>query len=600
MIPSLLKRALKMIIPRRFWPVLARLRRFRSPAAHQALQLVHEGNQYLTSGNHRRALKSYLAACKKDRDTRWISGRSLLDYVTEKQLDTESHFDLLRSVWTDPDYVVPHLEKALVLRAFQGDPDRLEKEFEKIPARRLSYEPLEALGSEALGIGRNKLALKAYRQALDRQPNNLSLIEQIGVTEFLTGLYPEAEETFARADHQKRLERERLGVDKSPYVVLDRTWLLAIGHVAFLDTYIKGCKLGWTSQKKSLLVYDGHKPPAGFPLFQFFSKHLEIVGTEKPIHEKIDDILSADVVSADDDVIRERQRISLSRSFWCGPDGGGRIRWYGPWGAAVERAWKQQGNPALFGLSDEERKLFRRRMAETFGLPEDVWFVLLHVREPGFHAQWHTHHAGTRNAEIAAYNDVIDFVLSKGGWVVRGGDSSMSPLPPRERVVDYATSAQKHPEIDIYLCAECAYFVGTNSGFSVVPPVFGRRCGLTNWSPIAIPNWYPDDIYVPKLVRKVSEDRHLSFKEMYASFAGWSQFARDFRNSDFVIEDNSPEDLRELTEELHDEVFGTAPAPGPEDQELLRRFNEIVTANGGYVGSRMGYRFLRKYQHLLD
>src|SRR5262249_29541331 len=159
---------------------------------------------------------------------------------------------------------------------------------------------------------------------------------------------------------------------------------------------------------------------------------------------------------------------------WYGPDGDGRIRWYAPWGAAVETAWKEHGKPALFSLSDEERKLFRQRMAQAYGLPEDAWFVLVHVREPGFHAHWHAHHAGHRNAEIKAYSEVFDFVLSKGGWVIRGGDSSMRPLTPRERVIDYAASTQKHPAIDIYLCAECAYFIGTNSGFSLIPPVFGK------------------------------------------------------------------------------------------------------------------------------
>src|SRR5690349_19128811 len=113
MISSLLKRALKMIIPRRYLPVVARLRHFRSPSALKALMRVHEGNLCLASGDHHRALESYRAACKKDRDTRWVTGGSLLGYVTEKQLDTESHFNLLRSMWADRDYVVPDLEKAL-------------------------------------------------------------------------------------------------------------------------------------------------------------------------------------------------------------------------------------------------------------------------------------------------------------------------------------------------------------------------------------------------------------------------------------------------------------------------------------------------------
>jgi putative glycosyltransferase (TIGR04372 family) len=600
---KLLRHALRSVgnsVTSRLLPPLARLHYGSSLEAYQPFHLVHVGNQYLFLGKHDRAIEFFLAACKKNPETRWTSGQHLVNYVTTRQLDDDSHFHLLREVTSAPDFVVPDLEAALLRGALKRDPDRLEEEFKSIPAGRPSRQALEALGSDVLAIGRNKFALALYRRALGQRPDNPVLLEQIGVTEFLTGLYQEAEATFAFVDYQKFLERRHGAACEAQYAVLDHTWLLAIGHVAFLDTYIKACKLGWYSEKKSVLVYDQRSPPAGWPLLKFFSKHLDIIGTERPLHEKLDEIIAPSPTPAESDATRERRRTAVSRSFWYGPDGDGRIRWYAPWGAAVETAWKERGNRALFSLSDEERKLFRQRMAQAYGLPEDAWFVLVHVREPGFHAHWHAHHAGTRNAEIKAYSEVFDFVLSKGGWVVRGGDSSMRPLTPRERVIDYAASTQKHPAIDIYLCAECAYFIGTNSGFSLIPPIFGKRCGLTNWSPIAIPNWYLDDVYIPKLVRKTSEGRYLSFKEMYTSFAGWSQFARDFANTDFVIEDNSPEDLRELAEELHDETFGASAAPTREDQDRLRHFNKIVTTHGGYVGSRMGYRFMKKYGHLLD
>ena len=238
-------------------------------------------------------------------------------------------------------------------------------------------------------------------------------------------------------------------------------------------------------------------------------------------------------------------------------------------------------------------------MQEIYGLPMDAWFVVLHVREPGYHAAWHKHHPGTRNAEISTYESVIDFVLSKGGWVVRGGDPTMTKIPVRERVIDYATSARRSPEIDILLCAECTYFIGTNSGFSVVPPVFGKRCALTNWSPIGIPNWYLDDIYIPKLVRRTQDKRVLTFTEMYSSIAGWSQFERDFKKTRFTIEDNDPEDLLATVQELHAEIFDEPVEVRPEDTARLQRFTEIALANGGYVGSRMSYRFLEKYEHLL-
>jgi putative glycosyltransferase (TIGR04372 family) len=468
------------------------------------------------------------------------------------------------------------------------------------PDHAMEFSVLVSAGSDALAVGQNRFALKAYRKALQLRPDDLLLRQQLGITEFLTGLYSEAEATFASVNQQREAERSRWNVSESPCLVLDRTWLAAIGHVAFLDTHIKAAKLGWMPAKTSLLVYDPLNPPAGWPLFEFFSPHLDIVPSTIGIDEKVEEILGAESLTPVSPAVKTRRRVALSQPFWYGRTGDGSIRWYAPFGAAVEAAWKAAGHSALFSLTDAHRKSFRKGMAQIYGLPEDAWYVLLHVREPGFHSRWHKYHAGTRNADIRSYDQVIDFVVANGGWVVRGGDPSMTPIAPRARVIDYATDPRRSPETDIYLCAECAYFVGTNSGFSVIPPIFGKRCALTNWSPLGIPNWYLDDIYIPKLVRKVSENRHLSFAEMYGSFAGWSQFARDFEDSDFVIEDNSPEDLREAVEELHAEVFGLLLAsPSPDDQERLRKFNEVSLRNGGYVGSRMGYRFLKKYSQLL-
>lgn len=582
-------------------PFVARFYFGRRPLENHAPgHLVAVGGQYLLIGNVDRAFKLFLAAIDQNPDMRVQAASYVLEYLRRHRLDDERYFDVLRRVGRAKNFAVVNLDVELLRGGLGRDPERLGREIDAMPPRRPERDALIALGSDALAIARHQLALQSYERALDQASNDPQLLEQIGITKFLAGRYVDSETAFAAADYLKHLERDHLGGDAAPVAVLDHSWLLAIGHVAFLDTYIKACRLGWFPEKKSVLVYDKNNLPAGWPLFKFFSEHLEIVGTDKPVNDKIEEFISSSIVLRKIDGPAHRTRVALSRSFWYGPDRDQNIRWYGPWGAAVEREWKDRGNKALFSLSGSEQKMFRQRVERIYGLPKDAWYVLLHVREPGFHASWHAHHAGTRNAEISAYDEVIDFVLSKGGWVVRGGDPSMTRLQPRERVIDYATNSQRHPALDIYLCAECAYFIGTNSGFSVLPPVFGKRCGLTNWSPIAIPNWYPDDLYIPKLVRKISENRYLSFEEMYGSFAGWSQFVRDFSNSDYAIEDNSAEDLREVTEELHNEVFGLANISAAEDDPQLHRFNAIAVAHGSYVGSRMGRRFLKKYAHLID
>lgn len=473
-----------------------------------------------------------------------------------------------------------------------------------VRARLLTYAwlgrgALVTMGHAALARGRHDLALEAYLAALARMPEDSLLRLQIGTAVYLAGDQVRAEQWFSGCYQARLFDVSRWGLADSPWRVLDQTWLLAIGHIASLDTYAKAVELGWMPRKTALLAYHPSTPPAGWPLFRYLGAHIRPVPSAVP-NDALDAIIHGADFSKEPRAARDQMRAALSLPFWYGLDSAGRVRWFGPYAAGVEAAWKAAGRAPLLVVPPADRSRFRQTMQDVFGLPLDAWFVVLHVREPGYHASWHRHHPASRNADIATYASVIDFVLAQGGWVVRAGDPSMVPLTPRHRVIDYAVSEKRSPELDVLLCAECSYFIGTNSGLSLVPAAFGRRCVLTNWSPLAAPNWYPDDVFIPKLVRRRGEQRHLTFAEMFRSRAAWGQFLRDYDSAGLVIEDNHPDDLLMAVQELHEQILGAAPLPNAEDEARLRRFEEIVESHDGYVGSRMSYRFLAKYPELLE
>jgi putative glycosyltransferase (TIGR04372 family) len=140
--------------------------------------------------------------------------------------------------------------------------------------------------------------------------------------------------------------------------------------------------------------------------------------------------------------------------------------------------------------------------------------------------------------------------------------------------------------------------VGTNSGLGLVPPVFGVPCALTNWSPIALPQWYPNDLFIPKLCFSEPLGRLLTFEEMFASQAGWGQFADYFVRERIRLIDNSPEDLRDLVEEMLERESGNL-RESPEDAQRFESYRSLSLAAHSYAGARIGRRFLRKYAQLL-
>src|SRR2546423_6561115 len=125
------------------------------------------------------------------------------------------------------------------------------------------------------------------------------------------------------------------------------------------------------------------------------------------------------------------------------------------------------------------------------------------------------------------------------------GDSTMVPMPAMDGLIDYAHSNEKSAAVDVFLCAKARFFIGTNSGLGLVPPIFGVPCALTNWSPIALPQWYSKDRFIPKMIYSQRAGRLLSLNEMFDSPAGWQQFISYFDREGLQPVDNSPDEINE-------------------------------------------------------
>ena len=132
------------------------------------------------------------------------------------------------------------------------------------------------------------------------------------------------------------------------------------------------------------------------------------------------------------------------------------------------RQYEEYTPPTL--TADRQRRAEQRRV--QMGLPLAGWFVCLHVSEncPRI----------PRNASIHNYFEAIKVVTNAGGWVVRLGDPSMTPLPSMERVIDYAHSRHRSESLDLYLISQCHFFVGLSSGPPLVATLFRKPLVIVN------------------------------------------------------------------------------------------------------------------------
>ncbi|WP_305578659.1 TIGR04372 family glycosyltransferase [Phreatobacter sp.] len=541
-------------------------------------------------------------------DSRFHVAQAIVDYLNYKTFTPTDLSKLVRWLCGRTDIDVTDLYRHVVnVALYIKDFDYREMQ-PLLP--RLPADDLVNIANDCLGLGISNPASLLYQEAARSRPDDVLLRNQIANTEFLCGRYNEARKHWMLVAHQRDLVRNKYsGLDRRIRFLGD-TWLMAIGHVATLGTFIQAMRMGLYGDIRPVLVYQRRKPPAGMEIIRLLSHIIEV-------HEIDGDAIEYKwkMISGGANYDYERAVevvIGHTEDFWYAPDLDGSISWYGPAGAAIDAAARAQGLGPALSYTEEETRQRRILLERLYGLPRDAWFVGLHVREPGFHGNWHNAMPGTRNADIDSYGEAVDAIIQAGGYVVRLGDPSMKPFKPRPEVIDYATSDMRRPDLDIFLCAAARFVIGTNSGYSLVPSLFGVRCLLTNWSPIGTPNWITHDKLVPKRIWDHKAGRYLSIEEMYRSFTGWSQFQRDFDGTHYEIRDNEPAEITAAVVEMLREVHPEAAAqlkpsgkrPSTAQQKLVapdtaRLFTSIVVENGGYVGSMLSTSFAALHPELL-
>jgi len=223
------------------------------------------------------------------------------------------------------------------------------------------------------------------------------------------------------------------------------------------------------------------------------------------------------------------------------------------------RQYKEYEPPRML---ESDRKNAEEQSVQM-GIQSTDWFVCIHVRESGFRSDSEQN----RNSSIENYVEGIKVITDAGGWVVRLGDSSMTPLPKMDRVVDYSATQFKSELMDIYLISECRFFIGTNSGPDNVATLFNRPMILVNpteWT-IAFP-LKKGDLAIPKHVFSRSLDRFLSVSEILDKPFNWQDFGGGSGN--YLMVENTPDEIRDVVQE-----FLSQPSEF-EYSELQNDFNE--------------------------
>jgi putative glycosyltransferase (TIGR04372 family) len=231
--------------------------------------------------------------------------------------------------------------------------------------------------------------------------------------------------------------------------------------------------------------------------------------------------------------------------------------------------WETAGRGALFTIREAHRT-DGWDLLKKMGIPDASWFVTFHAREQGFAGD---PFPSPRNASLENFLPAMQEVVSHGGWAIRIGDKGMKPLPAMPGVIDYAHSDFKSDWMDIFLLAQCRFFVGTPSGPAQVPHLFGVPTVYTNWIPMADYPYHANGL----LIHKTHRDGETGHKIPYSRFLS---LRTDYTNinarNNITVEENTAEEIREVVVEMLDRLDGKQPSPPPEDERRKALFHALA------------------------
>ena len=267
--------------------------------------------------------------------------------------------------------------------------------------------------------------------------------------------------------------------------------------------------------------------------------------------------------------------------------------------------------PPSLKFSDKEEEYGKSEL-KKLGIEENSKFVCVTFRDSLYVDQIHSKRFSKhdyRDSDIQNFLLAAEELTKRGYYVIRMGAVVNRPFETsNEKIIDYAYNGMRTDFMDIYLGAKCEFCITTGTGFDGVPMIFRKPLVYVNFSPLfhihiesEFFTFIPKHHYSKKLGKK------LTAKEIVNSDCFYYLNKIEFIRNDIVLEENSPEEIRDVVLEMHKKI-NHEEFMDDEDKNLQAKFWDIFPQekkfnNKAFHGERrstIGSKFLRENQWWLN
>lgn len=378
---------------------------------------------------------------------------------------------------------------------------------------------------------------------------------------------------FEQLDYYAEVRREWLVQTGLVELDMEFIWLGmvvgSLGNYYAIEGLLKANQYGLRPARKPFLLLPENTQLRNPELFKYFEPHLHVIRDGEAIQalKRLESLLTLPL------------GFGLPMNNGC-PFMDIAANW-------VEMERNKQGlEPALFLLSDRHREMGEQAL-KRLGLPGDVWYVTLHVREPSYRGETCENTTEIwRSANPLDYLKACEAVTKAGGWVFRMGDPSMTPLPPMPQVIDYALHEIRSDWMDVFLWATSRFLIGTASGPLRGPRYFGAPVIFTNCTnTVPYFSLIDCDLYLPRLLKRNVSGEYLSFEELMTPPVSMFSSAKSFRDTGLHWVENTQKELEAATKEMLERTDSVLSSTISDDGRQ-QRFKALAEKCGLKYGGR--------------
>ena len=214
-----------------------------------------------------------------------------------------------------------------------------------------------------------------------------------------------------------------------------------------------------------------------------------------------------------------------------------------------------------------------------------------------------------RNTNIDTYVSAAEALANMGYLVFRMGAAANLPLiSSHPKIIDYATNGMRSEFLDVFLSANCAFFISTGTGLDEVAKIFQRQISYVNFLPIFENLTYGNLLMYPKLLRDKKTDKLLTFRDIVDRNLHQAMDTKLYDEANLRIIDLSPEEILAVSIETANRTDGTWRA-SPDYLKSVERLKTIYRTTPKLfhnqtpvpsIAGSLASCFLEKYPNFLD